>query len=89
MAVDTRSYNQIWATLNASERSELTSALMRDLGCADSTLRNYRLDNRTPSPLHQKVMARTIARVTGISASPAFLFPDGRYAKALQNKMSR
>lgn len=82
MTIDTRSYAEIYDSLDSYQRSELISALMKDMGCADSTLRNYRLENREPSYLRLMQMAKTIKRVLKIQVSPAYLFPNGSYAKS-------
>lgn len=84
MNVDTRSFGQIWEGLSRTEKDNLTVRLMRDLSCSDSALRNYRLQNRRPSPLVQRTMAKTIRKTTGIPVSPAYLFPDTDYAKSLR-----
>lgn len=84
--IDTRSYTEIFDSLAPLEKARLTSNLMKDLVCADSTLRNYRLDNRQPSPSVQKQMVKTIRRVTGIQTSAEFLFPDSAYAKSLRRE---
>lgn len=82
--IDTRSYAEIYDSLDSFQRSELISALMKDMICADSTLRNYRLGNRAPKPIYQRQMAKTIKRVLGIEVSLAHLFPDSQYAKRLR-----
>ncbi len=86
ITIDTRSYKEIYDSLDSKGRSDLTSNLMKDLSCSDSTLRNYRLNNRNPHPPVQKIMVKTIRRVTGINASAAYLFPESSYAKSLRQE---
>lgn len=86
MAIDNRSFKEIWDSLDEVDRKRLNKALMEKIPCSDTALRNYRLGNRNPFPPTQKIMIRVIKRITHIQASPKYLFPESTFAKSLKKE---
>lgn len=71
---DTRTFQEIYASLNEVTQFELREKIKTLSYCSEPAIRNWRTGHRRPEPVHQMNIVKAL-KTFGIISHPSFLFP--------------
>lgn len=72
--IDTRTFPEIYASLNEVMQFELREKIKSLSYCSEPAIRNWRTGHRRPEPVHQMNIVKALKSI-GIVTRPEFLFP--------------
>lgn len=73
--IDTRTFGEIYDSLNEVKQAELRERIKFLCKCSDSAIRNWKLGNRRPHPVFQVQITTAVNKILKIKSAPEFLFP--------------
>jgi len=72
--IDTRTFGEIYASLNEVTQFELREKIMSLSYCSAEAIRSWKTGRRRPEAVHQMNIVKALKSI-GIISNPSFLFP--------------